>query len=153
MADTSRNELRRRDRAYYRRRQQNNVFIALTQLFAEEAEKKNISKKELADLLGKDPSQITRWLSAPSNFELDTISDILLAMGAEMDHRIVRFSERAKSNYAHPLMAPYLKEQINTAIVWVSSPNPILPDLKQPLTATIASSGPSPAVEISVNAK
>src|SRR5208282_3088978 len=40
----------------------------------------NVTKKELAIRLGKDPAQITRWLSAPSNFELDTLSDILLAM-------------------------------------------------------------------------
>jgi DNA-binding phage protein len=92
MADISKKELKRRDRAYYRRRQQNRVFAALAELFAEEAEKGAISKKELAEILGKDPAQITRWLSAPSNLELDTISDILLAMGAEMDHRVVRFS-------------------------------------------------------------
>lgn len=108
MVDTSRRELRRRDRAYYRRRQQNHVFAALTKLFSEEAAKGAISKKELAEMLGKDPSQITRWLSSPSNLELDTISDMLLAMGAEMDHRVVRFSERSKANSAHPLIAPYL---------------------------------------------
>jgi transcriptional regulator with XRE-family HTH domain len=108
MVDTSKRELKRRDRAYYRRRQQNRVFAALAELFAEEARKGNISKKELAEILGRNPSQITRWLSAPSNLELDTISDLLLAMGAEMDHRIVRFSDRAKPNYAHPLIVPYL---------------------------------------------
>lgn len=47
-----------------------------------------------AAALEKDPAQITRWLSAPSNFELDTLSDILLALGAEMEHRIVAIEER-----------------------------------------------------------
>lgn len=108
MADTSKRELKRRDVTYYRRRQQNHVFAALAQLFADEAEKGGISKKELAEILGKSPSQITRWLAAPSNFELDTISDLLLAMGAEMDHRIVRFSERSKPNYVHPLLTQYV---------------------------------------------
>jgi hypothetical protein len=65
----------------------------------------------LAELLAKDPSQITRWLSAPSNFELDTLSDILLALGAEMDHRIVRFGDRIKPNYAHPLIRTHLGRQ------------------------------------------
>lgn len=92
-----------RDRAYYRQRQKNHVFTELVQFFADEAERRQITKKELADALGKDPAQITRWLSAPSNFELDTLSDILLVLGAEMDHRIVRFSDRAKANDAHPL--------------------------------------------------
>jgi hypothetical protein len=96
--------LPRREIAYYRRRQQNRIFTALAKFFAEEAELGRITRKEIADKLSKDPSQITRWLSAPSNLESDTISDILLAMEAEMDHRIVHFSERAKPNFSHPLM-------------------------------------------------
>lgn len=108
MADTSRKEVSRRDRAYYRRRQQNHVFAAIAALFAEEAGKGNISKKELAEILGKDPAQITRWLSEPRNLELDTISDMLLAMGAEMDHSVVRFADRPRANFAHPALVPYL---------------------------------------------
>ena len=108
MADSSKKELKRRDIAYYRRRQQNRVFTAVAQLFAEEAENGNITKKELAELLGKDPAQISRWLGAPSNFELDTISDILLAMGAEMDCRVARLNEHSKPNYAHPMISRYV---------------------------------------------
>lgn len=95
----------RRERAYYRRRQQNRVYGELAAYFAEEAAAGRITKSKLAELLGKDPAQITRWLSEPSNLELDTISDILLAMGAEMDHRVARFSDRAGQNYVHPLIA------------------------------------------------
>ena len=123
MADTSKKEVSRRDRAYYRRRQQNNVFAAIATLFAEEAEKGNTSKKELAEVLGKDPAQITRWLSEPRNLELDTISDILLAMGAEMDHSVVRFADRPKANFAHPMLAPYLGgDDIQKAYSQISEP-------------------------------
>jgi Helix-turn-helix len=105
MPNTSKHEPpSRRDVAYYRQRQKNRVFADLVKFFAEEAERTGITKKELSELVGKDPAQITRWLSAPSNFELDTLSDVLLALGAEMDHRIVRFSERSPSNYVHPLV-------------------------------------------------
>jgi len=97
--------LKKRDRAYYRQRQKNRVFTELVRFFAEEADRRNITKKELAAILEKDPAQITRWLSAPSNFELDTLSDILLALGAEIDHRIVRFEDRALPNDVHPLIA------------------------------------------------
>lgn len=96
---------KKRERAYYRQRQKNRVFTELVKFFAEEAERRGISKKELATVLEKDPAQITRWLSSPSNFELDTLSDLLLALGAEMDHRIVRFEERVEPNYVHPLIA------------------------------------------------
>jgi hypothetical protein len=95
----------RRDRAYYRRRQQNRIHAAIASFFAEEAEAGRITKKKLADLIEKNPAQITRWLSEASNYESDTISDILLAMEAEMDHNIVRFSERGKGNQIHPLIA------------------------------------------------
>jgi hypothetical protein len=106
MENTSKlNLMKRRDVAYYRQRQKNEVFAALVAFFADEAKRRGISKKELATALSKDPSQITRWLSAPSNFELDTLSDILLAMDAEMEHRIVRFSDRPKPNVMHHLVA------------------------------------------------
>jgi hypothetical protein len=108
MENTSKPALKRRDRAYHQQRQRNRVFVAIVGLFAEEAEKGRITKKSLAGMLGKDPSQITRWLSVPSNLELDTISDILLAMDAEMDYRVVRLAERPPANYIHPLMAPYI---------------------------------------------
>lgn len=106
MANTSKAKpASRRDVAYYRQRQKNRVFTELVQFFADEAERTGMTKKDLAEALSKDPAQISRWLSAPSNFELDTLSDFLLVLGAEMDHKIVRFAERAKPNYAHPLIA------------------------------------------------
>lgn len=103
--------MKRRDLAYYRQRQKNRVFTSLVEFFAKEAERRGVTKKQLAEALSKDPSQITRWLSAPSNFELDTLSDILLALDAEMDTRIVRFADRAKPNYAHPLVAVHIGKE------------------------------------------
>jgi transcriptional regulator with XRE-family HTH domain len=109
------NPMKRRDVAYYRQRQKNHVFTALIEFFAQEAERRGVTKKDLAAALSKDPSQITRWLSAPSNFELDTLSDILLALGAEMDHKIVRFTDRQKPNYMHPLIAKHTGAEMGTA--------------------------------------
>lgn len=85
----------RRDLAYFRRRQQNLVFSALAKFFADEAAAGRINKKAIADKLGKDPAQITRWLAEPKNFELDTISDLLLAMGAEMQWNVVAVDQSA----------------------------------------------------------
>jgi hypothetical protein len=106
MENTSKhnNALSMRDIAYYRRRQQNRVFAEIVSFFAAEAEKGHITRKQIAEKLSKDPAQITRWLSAPSNMTIDAISDILLAMDAEMDHGICRFADRAEPNYTHPLM-------------------------------------------------
>ena len=126
MESTSResnNVISRRDRAYYRRRQQNRIHIALAAFFAEEAEAGRITKKKLAELIEKDPAQITRWLSEPNNLEIDTISDILLAMKAEMDHRVVRFSERGQANYMHELLAK-LEERKNKVTIEKEKPQP-----------------------------
>lgn len=95
----------RRERAYYRRRFQHRIHSEIVALFAEEAAAGRMTKKQLAMLLEKNPAQITRWLSDPSNIESDTISDILLALEAEMDPRIVRFATIGKGNEVHPLIA------------------------------------------------
>lgn len=46
-------------------------------------EKAGLSRKDLARRIGKKPEQITRWLGTPSNWTLDTISDLMLGMGVE----------------------------------------------------------------------
>jgi transcriptional regulator with XRE-family HTH domain len=95
-----------RDVYYYRRRLKNRIFARLAAFFAEEAKRTGLTKKDLAERLNKDPAQITRWLSGPSNLTLDTLSDLLLAMDAEADPpQLVRFSERVTPNYVHPLIA------------------------------------------------
>jgi ribosome-binding protein aMBF1 (putative translation factor) len=41
---------------------------------------RGLSKAEIAKRLKKRPEQITRWLSSPCNLELDTLSDLALAL-------------------------------------------------------------------------
>jgi hypothetical protein len=91
----SKSPKKERDVFYYRQRLKNRVFAKIMAFFAEEAERTGITKKDIALILNRDPAQITRWLSNPSNMTLDSISDLLLAMEAEIDPPpIVRFSER-----------------------------------------------------------
>jgi hypothetical protein len=39
------------------------------------------SRADFAKKIGRRPEQVTRWLSAPSNLEADTISDMSLGLG------------------------------------------------------------------------
>ncbi|MBX6368374.1 MAG: helix-turn-helix transcriptional regulator [Rhodospirillales bacterium] len=111
MVATSKKGVSTRDLFYFRRRYQNRLHAALTTFFAEEARRTGITQREVAERLGRDPAQINRLLAHPSNLTADTISDFLLALGAEPEPpRIVRFSERSKPNYAHPLIARALGE-------------------------------------------
>jgi hypothetical protein len=97
---------------YHRQRQKNRIFSELTSFYAEEAEG-GASKRKIAQRLKKDPAQLTRWLAAPSNLTLDTISDLLLALDAEMDYRIVRFRDRETANEMHPLIEQIIRKDNN----------------------------------------
>ena len=66
--------------SYFREYSRGAVHDQLLEMF--EGWKRNgHNKAGLAKKLERRPEQITRWLSAPSNLEIDTISDIALAMG------------------------------------------------------------------------
>jgi transcriptional regulator with XRE-family HTH domain len=78
--------------AYFQQRQKNRIFEAIVGFFADCYNRGEITKKQLALRLSKDPSQITRWLSGPSNLELDSISDILAGLNAEMDFAVRSFA-------------------------------------------------------------
>lgn len=101
-----------RDLFYYRRRSQNRLFEALTSFFAEEAERRGITKRDIAESLRRDPAQITRWLTGPSNLTLDSISDLLLSLGSEMDYSVVKFEDRPQPNEMHSLIARLLHPRV-----------------------------------------
>ncbi len=90
---------------YHRQRAKNRLFEAITAFFAEEAERRGVTKRDIAECLGRDPAQITRWLTIPSNLTSDTVSDLLLSLGAGMDYTIARFVDRPRPNEMHPIIA------------------------------------------------
>ena len=59
------------------------ALSALMQLFLDE-KKLGFTRADLARRLGKRPEQVTRWLAGPGNLKIDTLSDLLLAMGHEL---------------------------------------------------------------------
>lgn len=91
-------------KAYYRQRQKNRIFEQIITAFVDAAESRNITKRDIADLLDKEPSQITRWFAGPGNLTLDTISDLLLALDEELEVRRSPLSNRPTPNFSHPLI-------------------------------------------------
>jgi Helix-turn-helix len=89
MANTS--TISHRKLFYFRQRYKNRVFQSVVAFFANQARENGLTKKDVAERLGKDPAQITRWFSGPGNWTLDTVSDLLLAMDAEMSDSISPF--------------------------------------------------------------
>lgn len=107
-----------RDMFYYRQRSKNRLFEAITAFYAEEAECRDISKRDIADALRRDPASITRWLTAPSNITSDTVSDLLLSLGAEMEYRVVKFDDQPFPNEMHPLIARLMQPVVQ----WTPQP-------------------------------
>jgi hypothetical protein len=94
------------DIEYYRHRLKNRIFEAIWEEFVKQSDELGLTKKDIADRLDKDPSQITRWLSGPSNLTTEVMSDILLAMDSEPDILISSLMKRPIPNYIHPAASP-----------------------------------------------
>lgn len=77
------------DLYYFRERERHNVYQMIISYFADKHASEGLTQADLAKKLKKEPSQISRWLSGPANMTLDTISDLLLAMDAEVEFRAV----------------------------------------------------------------
>jgi hypothetical protein len=69
-------------RVYFQTRLRNRLFNFILAKFASEQER-GLTKAKLARRIGKPSEVINRWLGAPGNLTLDTISDLLLGIGAE----------------------------------------------------------------------
>lgn len=66
------------------------------------AKEKGLTQKDIAKAIGRSPAQVSQWLSGPSNWTLDTISDLLFAVGATMDHKVVFDVDRPPRNVEAP---------------------------------------------------
>jgi transcriptional regulator with XRE-family HTH domain len=93
---------------FFRQRQRNRLFDNVVEAIEDASASNGIRRKDIAEKLSVNPSQVSRWLSGPANWEQDTISDLLFAIDAELEFRIVPFSEleRKKSNHFHPRGEP-----------------------------------------------
>ncbi len=69
-------------RVYFQRRLRDRFFDFLREGFERE-EANGLTQAKLARRIHKSPEVISRWLNAPSNLTLDTISDLMIGIGAE----------------------------------------------------------------------
>lgn len=94
------------DAALFAERNRNRVYDIVVKAVVANAKAKGMKRKEIADKIGRKQSHVTKLLSGPGNWTLDTISDLLFAVDAELDYEVVPFSKRAKSNVFHPMKSP-----------------------------------------------
>lgn len=68
----------------------------------------DMTKTEIATMLGKKPEQVSRWLGGPGNMTLDTLSDLIFAIKGNFIkiEDIDEFGRRRK-NSQHPEVVEY----------------------------------------------
>lgn len=89
------------ERVYFQTRLRNRVFNFIIGKFLSE-QKNGLTKAILARRTGKTPDVINRWLGAPSNLTIDTISDLLLGIvGEELVLDARSPFGQAPTNYVH----------------------------------------------------
>jgi hypothetical protein len=71
--------------AFFRERFRDSLYdLVLSEFFKEE--KLGLTKAAIARRIGRKPEQITRWLAAPGNWTVETVSDLLLAISRAEPH-------------------------------------------------------------------
>lgn len=80
-----------------------------------------LTRASLSRRLHKRPEQITRWLSSPGNLEIDTISDLLIAMGVSPDTIIKSRAHSEATGAAGALLAKMNVDEVGNSQVVLSS--------------------------------
>jgi hypothetical protein len=65
--------------AYFRQRLINRLYDLILGEFLKQ-EQRGLTKAEVARRIGRRPEQVARWLGAPGNWTLETVSDLSLAI-------------------------------------------------------------------------
>lgn len=81
--------IQKRDLFYHRERNRHRAHSSLLGLFKRLAQALGLKQTDLASRTGKDPAQIARIFNGQKNITLDTLSDLFLGMGYEVEYRAV----------------------------------------------------------------
>ena len=102
------------DLGFVRGRNKNKAHSLILEIFQDS----NLTKAELARMLGKKPEQITRWLAGPGNLTLDTLSELIFAIKGEFfEVKCVDELSRGKSNRSSPQWTVEMETPVQTVLI------------------------------------
>lgn len=88
--------------SYFRERFRDRLYDLVMEEFLKQDAEAGLTRAEVARRIGRRPEQITRWFSAPGNWTLETVSDLLLAVArSEVDVTLMPLKGRAVRNFRH----------------------------------------------------
>jgi hypothetical protein len=89
--------------AYFRERFRDRLYELVVSEFLKKERAGQLTRADLARRIGRKPEQISRWLGAPGNWTLETVSDLLLAISkSELIFELSPLENRAPRNYVGP---------------------------------------------------
>lgn len=92
--------------ALFAERNKNLVYQAVIAALEKAARENAVTRRQIASAIGRKPSQVSKWLSGPSNWTLDTVSDLLFAVDATMDYRVVFNKDQPQTSKGRMKLPP-----------------------------------------------
>ena len=99
------------EKVYFREYTRRNIHDAILKKFIEVSSESGVTRTQIAQRLGINKSQVTRWLSSSHNWTVDSVSDLLLAMASRASFQTEDLGSVRPGNYAHPAL---LKSETET---------------------------------------
>jgi hypothetical protein len=97
--------------AFFRERFRDHLYELVVDEFLKQERDGLLTKADVARRIHREPAQITRWLGAPGNWEIETVSDLLLAISkAEPKIALSPLNQLNKETEKAPVTMEYLRE-------------------------------------------